>query len=92
MVTGQSRFMCAVVHSGAASRWLHWGMHFEQAKTLLSGIWIVAIGVTAMAAGITEVSQWLAIAGVAIAPPIVARMLWQAPTQTLSESIQEARR
>jgi hypothetical protein len=67
-------------------------MHLENAKTVLSGIWIMAIGVTAMAAGITQVSHWLVIGGVAIAPPIVARMLWQQPPQTLSESIQEARR
>jgi len=67
-------------------------MHLENAKTILSAIWITAIGVTAMAAGITQVSHWLVIASVAIAPPIVARMLWHQPTQTLSESIQEARR
>ena len=67
-------------------------MHLEKAKTVLSGIWIVAIGVTAMAAGITEASHWLVIGSVAIAPPIIARMLWHQPTQTLSESIQEARR
>ncbi len=67
-------------------------MHLEKAKTILSGIWIVAIGATAAAAGITEVSHWLFIGAAAVAPPILARMFWQAPTQTLSESIQEARR
>jgi hypothetical protein len=34
----------------------------------------------------------IVVAAVAVVPPLVARSLWRAPDQTISESIRDARR
>jgi hypothetical protein len=46
----------------------------------------------AIAIGTNTATNWLAVAVVAVVPPLVARRFWRQPEQTMSESIQEARR
>jgi uncharacterized membrane protein YhdT len=64
----------------------------ENTKTLLFVGWVIVVGLAALAIGITSVPNWLVVACVAVVPPLVARRLWHAPEQTISESIRDARR
>jgi uncharacterized membrane protein YhdT len=64
----------------------------ETTKTVLYIAWSIAVLLAAFAFGITSVLNWVAVACVAIAPPLVVRRFWHAPEQTISESIQKARR
>jgi hypothetical protein len=67
-------------------------MPSENTKTLLYVAWVIASCLAAMAIGITSVPSWIVVACVAIVPPMVVRHFWRAPEQTISESINDARR
>ena len=64
----------------------------ENNKTLLFIAWSIAVFIAAFAIGIKSIPTWVLVAGVAFVPPLVVRSLWRAPEQTISESINEARR
>jgi hypothetical protein len=61
-------------------------------KTLLLVSWVIVVCLAALAIGVTSVSNWVVVAFVAVVPPLVVRSFWRAPEQTISESINEARR
>jgi hypothetical protein len=67
-------------------------MFSENIKTLLFVAWAIATCVAAIAIGITSVQNWIVVACVAVVPPLVVRNFWRAPEQTISESINDARR
>lgn len=67
-------------------------MFSENTKTVLLVAWAIAVGLAAIAIGIPSVPQWLVVACVAVVPPLVVRRFWRAPEQTISESINDARR
>jgi uncharacterized membrane protein YhdT len=54
--------------------------------------WSIALVVAAIAIGITSVPNWVVVACLAFALLLVVRSFWRAPEQTISESINEARR
>ena len=64
----------------------------ENTKTLLYVAWGIAVCLAAIAIGFTSVPNWIIVACVAIALPLVVRRFWRAPEQTISESIHDARR
>jgi len=64
----------------------------ELIKTLTFTVWLLAVGLAAMAIGTTSVQTWVVFACLAIVPPVVVRHFWRVREQTLSESISEARR
>ena len=64
----------------------------ENTKTLLFAGWAIMVCLAAIAAGVTSVPYWMVVACVALVPPLVARRFWHAPEQTISESIDNARR
>jgi hypothetical protein len=67
-------------------------MTLQQIKVLTVTAWVLAIGAAGLLAGITSSSGWVALAALAIVPPIVAMRFWKRPDQTMSQSIQEALR
>jgi uncharacterized membrane protein YhdT len=67
-------------------------MFSENTKTLLFVAWVIVVPLAALAIGITSVPNWIVVACVAVVPPLVARRFWRTPEQTISESINEARR
>jgi hypothetical protein len=67
-------------------------MFSENTKTLLFVAWSIAVFLAAIAIGIMSVLNWIVVACVAVAPPLVVRRFWRAPEQTISERINEARR
>ena len=66
-------------------------MWSKNAKTLLFVAWAGAICLAALALNVTSVPWWMAVACIAIGPPVVAGIFWRAPEQTLSETIHDAR-
>ncbi len=66
-------------------------MFSENNKTQLYVAWAIVVGLVALVIGIHSVSSWVAVACLAIVPPLVARSFWRDPDRTISESIRDAR-
>ena len=67
-------------------------MFSDNIKTLMFIGWSILVLVAAFAFGVTSALNWTVVACVAVAPPLVVRRFWRTPEQTISESINEARR
>jgi hypothetical protein len=67
-------------------------MQLEHAKATFAGAWILTMSLVGLSVGISDVSGWTLLAGAALLPSIVMLRAWQAPAQTFSEAIREARR
>jgi hypothetical protein len=65
-------------------------MQSEYTKAAVLGLWVLAVYVAVVASNVSSVSHWIGLASLAIVPPVIARALWHAPAQTMSESIQES--
>ena len=68
------------------------GMQLASLKAGLATLWISAALIAGIIGNIDSAASWTALASIAIIPPIVMMWRWNAPPQTMSESIQEARR
>ena len=68
-------------------------MTLQRIKMTLSVVWVLAALVLAVALG-ADVSRstMMAIAAAGLLPPLAILLLWNEPPQTMSESIDEARR
>jgi hypothetical protein len=67
-------------------------MQLRNIKMVLGPSWaliVLAIGVTF---GLSAVATTAFLIGVAVVPPVLILALWNDPPQTMSESIQRARR
>jgi hypothetical protein len=64
-------------------------MTLQRIKLLTIAAWILAIGAASLILGVTSSSGWIALAALAIVPPIVMLFFWKLPDQTMSQSIQE---
>jgi hypothetical protein len=83
------------VHSGTAPFTpgaYSYGMQLISLKTVLATVWVLAVLIAGLTANLNSLSSWAFMAGIAVLPPIVLMWRWNAPRQTMSESIQEARR
>lgn len=67
-------------------------MPFENVKTLMFVGWVALVYCVAIVMGIASPIHWIVAACAALVPPAVVRHFWRGPEQTLSESIQDARR
>jgi hypothetical protein len=67
-------------------------MFSKTTKTLLFIAWSIAVFLAAIAIGITSIANWVVVTFIAVVPPLVVRSFWRVPEQTISESINEARR
>ena len=67
-------------------------MQLLRVKGIVTAIWILAVCATAIVVNVNSVSSWLLVAAVAVIPPMVMMWWWQDPAQSMSESIQDARR
>ena len=64
----------------------------ENTKTILFAGWPIVVLLVAAMIGVSSILNWVAVACVGIVPPVVVRSFWRVPAQTISESINEARR
>lgn len=67
-------------------------MTFAYAREAIAAVWILILVVVGLVMGITSMSGWLTLAGLALISLVILQRLWRAPEQTLSESINKARR
>lgn len=67
-------------------------MQLRSIKAIVAMLWVAAVCAAAIAGSVQSVSGWTLLAGVAVVPPLVMMWLWNDPAQTMSESIQQARR
>jgi hypothetical protein len=69
------------------------GMQLVSLNGVLATVWLLAALIAGIAGNHNSVTSWTVLAGVAVIPPILEMMWrWNAPRQTMSESIQEGRR
>jgi hypothetical protein len=64
-------------------------MTLQTLKVSTAAAWVLAIASAGLLASVTSFSLWLALAGLAIVPPLVMMRFWSQPDQTMSQSIQE---
>jgi hypothetical protein len=67
-------------------------MQLLSIKPVLAIIWVSATFIIGIAGHLDSFSSWAVLTGVAVVPPLVMMWRWNDPHQTMSESIQEARR
>ena len=67
-------------------------MQLQNIKIFVVAAYVVAIGVAAVVSGVTSISGRLALAALAILPAFALVRLWNHPSETMSQSIQAARR
>jgi len=67
-------------------------MQLKYIKTVLAAGWAVGLTAIALFAHVTGIGSWISLMGLALLPPIVMVRMWNGPDQSLSQSIQEARR
>jgi hypothetical protein len=67
-------------------------MESEHVKVASIAGWILAVGVLGYISGITSLAGLTVLAAVAVIPPVVVMKLWRVPSQSMSESIQNALR
>lgn len=67
-------------------------MQLRHTKVTVAAVWILAAGVIGVVADVTSVGAAVLVVGFGLVPPLLMLLRWNDPPQTLSESIQEARR
>ena len=68
------------------------GMKLQQTKIILTALWLLAMLAVSYAANTATTSSWTTLAVLTVVPPIAMWFFWNDPPQTMSESIQKARR
>jgi hypothetical protein len=67
-------------------------MRLKNIKVMIAAAYVVIVMAAGLAWGLTSTSGWTALTALAVLPAAAMLWLWNDPTQTLSESIQQARR
>ena len=67
-------------------------MQLVSIKVLIATLWVSAVSIAGMAANVNSFGGWMVLGALAVVPPIVMLRRWSGPQQSMSESIQEARR
>lgn len=83
------------VQSGTASTGrtaLQCVMTLQHVKTIVGTLWIMAAAAISVSGNGLTTSRALLFVALGLVPPVVMLLLWNPPPQTLSESIDHARR
>jgi hypothetical protein len=68
-------------------------MNLQQIKMSVSALWVVIATVIAIALAVDmSWTKGLMLAGFGLLPPLAILLLWNEPAQTMSQSINDARR
>ena len=67
-------------------------MQLVSIKAIIVLLWVSTVSIVGIGGNLNSFSSWTVLAGVAAVPPLVMMWRWNDPRQTMSESIQEARR
>jgi hypothetical protein len=66
-------------------------MQLQRIKMIVSAVWVVAVLAVAMVVGVSGVGL-AAAAAFGLLPPLALLLLWNHPSQTMSQIIDKARR
>ena len=66
-------------------------MQLQSIKVIGAALWVLAVCIASVFGNVNSLSGWTVVAGLAILP-LVTMWRWNNPDQSMSESIQEARR
>jgi hypothetical protein len=66
-------------------------MQLQRLKMMVAAVWMLGAVAVATAADVSGVGA-IAVAAIGILPPLAILLLWNDPPQTLSETINQARR
>ena len=67
-------------------------MQLKNIKVTIAVTYVVTVALAGVAGGLRSPSGWTALTALALLPAGALLTLWRDPTQTLSESIRQARR
>jgi len=67
-------------------------MNFKYPREAVAALWVFALCAVGSAAGVASMVSWVALAGLLLLSLVILQRLWRDPAQTMSESIQQARR
>ena len=67
-------------------------MGLQQIKSTVAATWMLTATVIGLVARVTSPGGLMALAALGLLPPLALMLLWNHPTQSMSESIQESRR
>jgi hypothetical protein len=67
-------------------------MRIRSIKTTLAAGWVLAALLVGVVAGVQSAGAVVVLAALGLLPPVGILVFWNEPTQTMSESIGEARR
>ena len=67
-------------------------MGIRQIKSSVAVVWVLAATVIGLIAGVTSPGGLVALAALGLLPPLALLLLWNDPSQSMSESIQQGRR
>jgi hypothetical protein len=68
------------------------GMGLRQIKSTAAAVWVLAAIVIGLVAGVTSLGGLVLLAALGLLPPLALLLLWNDPSQSMSESIQQGRR
>ena len=83
------------MHSGTAPSGADpytFNMQRDVIKTTITAVWVSAVSAVGIAGNLRSLSAWAVLAGLATIVPLVMMWRWNDPRQTMSETIQAARR
>jgi hypothetical protein len=67
-------------------------MQLVSVKLIIVMLCVSAAFIIGISGNVDSFSSWTFLAGLAVVPPLILMWRWNAPRQTMSESIQEALR
>ncbi len=67
-------------------------MQLVSIKPVIAMLWVSAAFIVGIVGNVNSFSSWILLAGLAVFPPLILMWRWNAPRQTMSESIREALR
>ena len=67
-------------------------MQIERIKMLVTGAWVMAAVILGLFVRDVTWQMWAAFIAVSVLPPLALLLWWTDPAQTMSETINEARR
>ena len=65
-------------------------MQLYQKKAAIIAVWVAIVILTALTRNLTSPFNWVAVAALAVIPPVILWQLWSARAPTTSENIREA--
>jgi hypothetical protein len=68
------------------------GMELRKIKSTVAAVWVLVAIVVGLVAGVTSTGGLVLLAALGLLPPLALLLLWNHPTESLSETIQQGRR